>query len=229
MSARFGISAFLLFGLVAAPAAAADSSGAGGDWVFHVDWGPQLRYDMLCHLGDDAGKITGACQGISGTLFHAHGRQDANVLKFDYSTTYMSYDLTVHYDGKRDSSGAVSGSVQAATAPGLFDASGPIVFASDKSVAWSLHTRLYGTPDYDLFCTFGQDDTTVRGLCAGAGGPLMTPAGSRDATKITFSYTSDFLGHPARSQFDGTVSGDEMQGTLSSDVGGTGTFTARRR
>lgn len=206
-----------------APAGAA-SAGLGGDWIFHVDWG-QLKYDMLCHIADDAGKLTGICQGYSGSLHRARGAIDPTSLKFSYSTNFMQYDISVEYDGTRFSGGGVTGSVRAGTTFGDFYGSAPTTF-SDNSSGWSLHTRLSGLKDYDLFCSFAQNDKSLSGPCVTAGGPVMLPAGSIAGTQVAFSY----LTGQVRSQFTGTFDGDDrIEGTATSDIGGSATFDARRR
>ena len=135
----------------------------------------------------------------------------------------------MRYDGTRDGGGGASGTITTATDPGLFNASPPITL-SDQTQVWDLHSQIGGIKPYDLFCTFAQDGKAVRGPCVTAGGPLMKPEGSATGNKVSFSYTTELNGAPVRSQFDGTFDGDDgMEGTLSSDVGGTGTFKAHKR
>jgi len=220
----------VLAGLAAGPSAAASTpAGIGGNWVFHVDWG-QLKYDMLCHLADDGGKLTGVCQGFSGSLINAHGAYDAAMLRLNYSTTFMQYDIEVHYQGSRGSGGGVEGSIDAAGTPGIFDGTAPLTM-SDNTLMWVLHSQLPGVKPYDLFCALAQDDAKkLSGRCATAGGPVMKPEGSLAGAQVTFSYTTEVSGMPVGSHFTGTYNGDdEIEGTATSDIGGTATFKARRR
>jgi hypothetical protein len=218
-----------IWGPVAAAPAPTPAS-ASGDWVFHVDWGPALRYDMLCHLADDAGKVAGACQGFAGQVNRAAGAMDSRTLSFEYQTNYRGYDLTVRFDGRRDALGFVSGQVSAAGTPGAFTGAPVAGFASDQSSAWTMHVHMEGGPDYDLFCAFKLKGRQLTGPCVTAGGPVMTPAGAFADGKLSFSYVSVYQGVQGQSRFDGAFQPNgAIAGSTSSDAGGAGLFTARRQ
>ena len=74
--------------------------------------------------------------------------------------------------------------------------------------------------------TFKQDGATIRGTYEGAFGsaPLT---GSIDGRKIRFSFNVDADGTKVLVEYEGTVDGKTMKGTVKIGSLGEGTFTAR--
>ncbi|HEV2365821.1 MAG TPA: hypothetical protein VGS12_16645 [Caulobacteraceae bacterium] len=220
---RFTFLAVLCAGLFSPLAALPkDLSGA---WVLHADWGPKLRYDLLCDLKQDGQSLSGPCGVVYGYVERASGSIGSEAMDLEYTTTYQGNEVHVTYQGKRQSDGWVRGQVTAGFFNGDFDAA-PLAAPPG---AWQFHVSLGNAPDFQLLCAFKASENVLRGPCAPVVGSVLQASGTADDKGVALAYDTELNGAPIHVMYTGAVQPD---GSIKGEASGgafKGVFTAKRR
>jgi hypothetical protein len=111
----------------------------------------------------------------------------------------------------------------------LVAAAAAVAHAADTpsiSGKWQVHTSISGN-ESDAVCSFVQKDDVLTGNCATDRGTFEI-TGKVNATKVTWSYKSDYNGTPLTVSYDGAVSAaTAMKGSVSvPEFNVAGDFTA---
>ena len=137
-----------LVALAALAASAPAAADVTGPWLVQTEWTPKFKYEMICGLTQKGRVVTGPCMaGIS--TERAWGTLDANRLELEYVTVYLGADVDTRYHGVIDSSGDVSGLVDARQTHGQFD--GVLLGEKGPVTSWKLHVDL-GAFDFQMLC-----------------------------------------------------------------------------
>jgi type 1 fimbria pilin len=104
-----------------------------------------------------------------------------------------------------------------------------VAFAADQpsiSGKWQVHLSISGTEN-DQTCTFTQKRTELTGTCNSEQTGTVDLTGKVDGKKITWSYQSEYNGTPLTVNYEGTLDGGKISGTVTvPEFGAEGEFTA---
>lgn len=232
----------LLFLLLCATTAAAQSANVAGTWDATLT-SPQGTFNVQLILKQDGEKVSGVVKSTRGET-PIEGTAGAKDVNLKYTIKFQDNDMVIALSGAvegtsikgtADYGGLASGDFTAkrpdAAAATVKPATAPAAPAGDKtdiSGAWNFQVETpagNGTPTF----TFKQDGEKLTGQYKGAFGeaPLT---GTVKSGKVDFAIKVDAQGQQMTITYTGTIEKDgTMKGTAELGEIGSGTWTAKRQ
>ncbi len=97
----------------------------------------------------------------------------------------------------------------------LLIASAALLVADDNSSIvgkWQVHSSISGN-DFEMVCTFAQNDKALTGNCASDRGTFDL-TGTIDGNKVTWSYKSEYNGMPLTVSYEGVLASAKITGNV---------------
>ncbi len=206
-------------------ASAADLSGA---WTVKGDFGPKLKYTLVCLLKGNGTKFSGPCVATLGPMLKATGRLAGATMRFGYDTEYNYSGLHLDYVGNLQEDGVVRGVIDTRLSTGAFQATPLMQDGAGQASAWKVEVA-FDALKYVVLCAFKSNSGNLRGPCAVTQGPTLQASGVSDGVNVTLGYDTDFQGQPVHVEYKGVLQPDgSLKGTTASGSG-VGVFTATRQ
>lgn len=230
----------LLFLLLCATTAAAQSANVAGTWEATLT-SPQGTFNVQLILKQEGEKVSGVVKGARGET-PIEGTAGAKDINLKYTIKFQDNDMVIALSGavegaaikgSADYGGLASGDFSAKRADAAATAKPATANTSpgdksDISGAWTFQVETpagNGSPTF----TFKQDGEKLTGQYKGAFGeaPLT---GTVKGAKVDFAIKLDVQGQPMTLTYTGTIEKDgTMKGTAELGEVGSGTWTAKRQ
>lgn len=94
-------------------------------WRFQVGFSDDIRFDLVCSLKTDGGRLKGPCGIADGAVLDTRGEADGSDVSFAYDTQVQGQPLHASYAGTIQPDGSLKGSVKAGDTAGTFTARRP--------------------------------------------------------------------------------------------------------
>jgi hypothetical protein len=213
--------------LAGAPTAAL-SADLSGNWIVKGEFGPKLRYTLLCVFTVDGSRLAGPCAAAQGAVLRARGVLTGDRLRFNYETEWNESGLELDYAGRLQSDNFVKGVVQNRLAQGVFQGAALTAGGADSPRAWSFDV-LFPDVRYSVVCGFQMRGADLAGPCVVLQDAVFQAQGTDGTDQITFGYDTTFQGQAVHVAYAGTTQPDgSLRGTITAG-GTTGVFTATRK
>jgi hypothetical protein len=213
--------------VLGAPATAFGAEPAGS-WIVKGDFGPALRYTLLCVFDAEGVQLSGPCVAAQGPVLRARGSQAGDRLRFNYVTEWNDSGLELDYSGHLQADGVVKGVVENRLSTGLFQGTTLTAAPLQGPRAWSFDV-LFTDAKYSVLCGFEARGSDLSGPCVVQQDAILQAKGSEDAGGLAFAYDTTFQGQPVHVEYRGARQPDgSIRGTITSG-GSAGVFTALRK
>ena len=94
-------------------------------WRFEVGFSDEIKFNLICSLKDDGGRLRGPCGITDGAILQTSGETEGETISFGYDADVSGKPLHASYTGTLQSDGSLKGSVKAGDATGAFTARRP--------------------------------------------------------------------------------------------------------
>ncbi len=218
------VTGFILTGLLSVSvviAADVNSSPITGEWNFISKFDAMNSDASMTITKDAQGKYSGTWSAQWGESTLSDITVEGNKVKFVQTSSFGGQDMKTDYQGTLDN-GKVKGTAKGRW--GDFSFEGTRSESKDKADVlageWQMNIMIPAREIVDKMTITKNQDGTLSGTWQGTRGGENTISNLKYVDgKLTFTRTSKMGGTEFSLAFDGTVTGDTIKGTFSSDFG----------
>ena len=206
--------------VILAPAVMA-AEGVVGEWEFKSQTQARTTQATMTITKNEGGKYSGTWSTQRGESQLSDITFEKGTLKFVQTGTFGGQEMKITYEGKVEG-GKITGKGKGQFGESTFEGTmeGMVKEGADPIVGtWSMSINMPAREIVEKLTITKNEDGTLAGKWAGQRGESVISNMKFEGGKLTFTRTVKFGDREMISDFTGTVEGDSIKGTFSSERG----------